>query len=50
MSANLQIGERSGDLCLSSSHLDLLLKPSDRNLDLALLESELGKCGNSRFA
>lgn len=50
MSAHLEIGERSSDLGFSPCHLDLLFEPGDRNLDLALLESELRKCGNGRLA
>lgn len=50
MSAYFEIRERRGDLSLASRHLDLLLEPSDRDLDLALLESELCKCGNGRLA
>ena len=50
MLADLEISERSGDLCFSSRHLDLLLEPCDRNVDFALLESELRKRGNGRLA
>lgn len=50
MSTYLEIGQRGGDLRFSSRHLDLLFEPGDRNLNLALLECELCKCGNGRLA
>ena len=49
ISTDLEIGERSGNLCFPSRHLDLLLEPGDRNLNFALPESKLCECRHSRL-